>query len=225
MTTVLFDLDGTLHDRATGLRLFVADRARHLAVGQESREQFARRFLELDAKGSVWKDRVYDQLRQEFDSSKWPSTEDLVKDYVQTFPGFAVETPGSTDLLTMLNRHGVTVVILTNGRSDLQRSVIEALGFGSLVSSVVVSEETGFRKPQREIFDIALASVAGDPAGAIMVGDDPVSDIDGAQRAGILPIAFRCVPTGPVVIADDMQAVGHEILKHVHGAAGAAHRR
>ncbi len=90
MTTVLFDLDGTLHNRVTGLGSFATDRAERLGMTREFQAQFARRFLELDANGRVWKDRVYDQLRQEFDSSSWPSTADLVEDYLQTFPEFAV---------------------------------------------------------------------------------------------------------------------------------------
>ncbi len=112
----------------------------------------------------------------------------------------------------MLSRRGVKIGILTNGRSDLQRAVIQALGFNSLVSTVVVSEEVGFRKPQREIFEIALASIACNPEEAIMVGDDPVADIEGAQRAGIFPIAFRCTPGSPVAFAENIEGVGNEIL-------------
>jgi putative hydrolase of the HAD superfamily len=112
----------------------------------------------------------------------------------------------------------VKLGILTNGRSDLQRSVVKALGFAPLVSAIVVSEEVGCRKPQREIFDIALALVASAPQESIMVGDDPMADIEGASNAGMYPIAFKCA-TNVGVTAEDMSSVGDEIRKRIRAGA------
>ena len=215
MTAVLFDLDGTLHNRSAGLRVFASDHAWRLGVPMNDREKFVDRFLELDANGKVWKDVVYAQLRREFESSSWPSTELLEEHYVRDFPRFAVEEPGSTALLQTLNGRRVQVGIVTNGRSDLQRSVIEALRFNPLVNTIVVSEEVGYRKPQREIYELALASLASDPRETMMVGDDPVADIEGAVMLGIYPIAFRCASAGFGCFAEDMESVGDVILKRL----------
>jgi putative hydrolase of the HAD superfamily len=219
MSAVLFDLDGTLHDRATSLRRFASDHAGRLGLDAQGQAHFVRRFVELDANGRVWKDLVYSQLRQEFDSVNWPSTEILVGGYLHGFAGFAKETLGSTLLLSQLKSLGVKVAILTNGRSDLQRSVIAALEFRDLVDAVVVSEEVGFRKPQREIFLLALDQVATRPEDAIMVGDDLAADIYGAQGAGITPIAFRCAAGPSVALAEDMSSLGNEILSCLRRAA------
>ncbi len=222
MAAVLFDLDGTLHDRLRGLRAFASQQALALGLARDARERFVGRFLELDANGRVWKDRVYARLRLEFESSGWPSTALLVEEYLAAFPRFATEVPGAAALLRSLGRRHVKLAIVTNGRSDLQRSVIQSLGFGPLVNAIIVSEEVGWRKPQREIYEIALASVAADPGEAIMVGDDPVADVEGARKTGLFPIAFRCESMHASAFAGDMKEVRREIFRRVR-ALGARH--
>ena len=44
------------------------------------------------------------------------------------------------------------------------------------------------RKPNPEIFRLTLRAVAGEPATAVHVGDDPVLDVQGAQAAGMRAI-------------------------------------
>lgn len=222
MAAVLFDLDGTLHDRAAGLRGFAEDQAVRLKIPAADRDGFVQRFMALDAGGSVWKDHVYTVLRGEFGTSRWPPVDALVDNYVNAFAGFAVETAGASRLLSLLLRRGVRVAIVTNGRSDLQRAVIGALGFDALVTAVVVSEEVGCRKPERRIFETALALLDADATEAIMVGDHPEADIEGAQGAGISAIAFRCHPSRPVPTAETMQGVEQEILKRLVNSPGNA---
>ena len=213
---VLFDLDGTLHDRETGLQRFARAHADALCADPSLREAFCTQFLLLDDNGKVWKDRVYEQLREEFGSSAWPTTDRLVQTYLRDFPLMAVETRGASNLLRLLKRHGVQTAVITNGRSDLQRSIINALGFDTLVEAVVISEEVGFRKPHEEIFHIALRALACTPADAVMIGDDPVADIEGARSVGIHPIAFRCA-AGAALATPDLQSAGIEMLARLGG--------
>lgn len=215
----LFDLDGTLHNRAEGLRRFISDQAGDLCADSSTQEAFCAEFQRLDDNGKVWKDRVYDQLRAGFASASWPTTELLVQAYLREFPRRAVEAPGASNLLKLLRRHGVRSAIVTNGRSDLQRAVIESLGFDTLVNAVVISEEVGFRKPQPQIFRVALDALGCRPNEAIMVGDDLVADIEGALSAGIQPIAFRCKASDSIPLATDLESVGVEILNRLGRAA------
>jgi putative hydrolase of the HAD superfamily len=167
----------------------------------------------------VWKDSVYEQLRSQFGSVSWPSTDLLVQSYLHEFPGTAVEMNGASTLLKLLRRRGVRTAIVTNGRSDLQRAVIEALGFDALVDAVVISEEVGFRKPQPQIFHVALEALACHADEAIMVGDDPIADLEGARAAGIQPIAFRCKASESTPLVTDMEGAGDEILSRLGRAA------
>ena len=64
---VIFDLDQTLLDRTTSLIKFLTWQVNFFQlVPADDREKFIQRFLELDDNGKVWKDRVYENLIQEF---------------------------------------------------------------------------------------------------------------------------------------------------------------
>lgn len=83
------------------------------------------------------------------------------------------------------NHPNVTLGILTNGPSERQRRRIARWGLEHWVPHCVISEEVGSRKPDAPIFEFALASAQVAPAEAVMVGDDPVTDMGGAQGAGL----------------------------------------
>ncbi|MGE7114189.1 HAD hydrolase-like protein [Lysinibacillus sp. NPDC047702] len=64
----LFDLDGTLLDRDESVKKFIEkqyDRL-HNRLNSISKEGYISRFIQLDNRGYVWKDKVYQQLVDEF---------------------------------------------------------------------------------------------------------------------------------------------------------------
>ncbi|MFD0912479.1 HAD family hydrolase [Methylophilus luteus] len=211
MRAVLFDLDGTLHDRASGLAAFARDQFRRLGSDLDQLDKFTSRFLELDASGKVWKTEVYAQLSKEFEFKRELGGDDLVDelvdDYLRFYPGFAVPMADALHVLETLKARQIKVGILSNGRSDLQRAVITALGFDRLVAAIVISEEVGVRKPQRAIFDIALEQLAVNAAETIFVGDDPVADVEGALQAGLYPLAFNCLAAAGVIRVSALKQV------------------
>jgi len=68
---VIFDLDGTLLDRDSSLKLFVQDQYKRYSkeLAHIPKQEYISRFIELDHKGYVWKDKVYQQLLAEYDLS------------------------------------------------------------------------------------------------------------------------------------------------------------
>lgn len=48
-----------------------------------------------------------------------------------------------------------------------------------------LSEEVGSAKPEHRIFEVALAQGHALPSEAVMVGDDPRTDVAGAKAAGL----------------------------------------
>src|SRR5699024_5591520 len=83
---VLFDLDGTLLNRDESLKGFINNQYERLKryVGNVPKDQYIARFIELDERGYVWKDKVYRQLTQELNISliTW---EELLQDYIDNF--------------------------------------------------------------------------------------------------------------------------------------------
>ncbi len=82
--------------------------------------------------------------------------------------------------------------IVTNGFATLQRAKINRYHLAEYVDFTLVSEEIGFHKPDKRIFLKAL-EIAGNasPQQTLYIGDNPVSDIQGAQDAGITPILMN----------------------------------
>ena len=95
--------------------------------------------------------------------------------------------PGVLDVLDALDAEpSVSLALVTNGLSDVQRARIERLGLGRYFDAIAISSELGTAKPAPAIFEFALAAL-GSPAraSALMVGDSLTSDIQGGRNAGI----------------------------------------
>ena len=104
-----------------------------------------------------------------------------------------VGTPDSkiNGFLSTLNEQGVPWGIITNGRLS-QHVKCRGAGLAELARFVIVSEEVGYEKPDPRIYHDGLARLSIDePSTAMMVGDNPASDIDGAKRVGMRAVWVR----------------------------------
>lgn len=83
---VLFDLDGTLLNRDESVKSFIHNQYdRYIQfMNHIPKDTYINRFIELDQRGYVWKDRVYQVLVDEFRIANitW---EDLLQDYITQF--------------------------------------------------------------------------------------------------------------------------------------------
>ena len=92
--------------------------------------------------------------------------------------------PESVEVLEELKDLSVPLYVVSNWDIELEK-VLEDLGWTRYFDGIVASAVLGVEKPRREIFDEALR-LAGVPADrAVMVGNDPVSDVRGASEAGV----------------------------------------
>ena len=91
--------------------------------------------------------------------------------------------PESVDVLEGLKDLSVPLYVVSNWDIELEK-VLEDLGWTGYFDGIVASAVLGVEKPRREIFEEALriADVSADRA--VMVGNDPVSDVKGAHEAG-----------------------------------------
>lgn len=63
--------------------------------------------------------------------------------------------------------------------------VLEREGVRDLFQEILISAEVGWRKPRREIFQIALDRMRLDPAEALFIGDSLEIDVAGAKQIGM----------------------------------------
>lgn len=94
--------------------------------------------------------------------------------------------PGARELLDALAATPVTMALVTNGLSEVQRARIARHDLDRYFAAVVISAEVGTAKPGPLIFDLTFEALGGpDPAGAVMIGDNLSSDILGGADYGI----------------------------------------
>lgn len=80
----------------------------------------------------------------------------------------------------------VKMGIITNGFTDLQQKRLDNTNTSHFFEIVVVSEQIGVAKPDRKVFDYALALMDEfDRTKVLMVGDTLASDILGGNNSGI----------------------------------------
>jgi putative hydrolase of the HAD superfamily len=93
--------------------------------------------------------------------------------------------PDVSGFLDYATERGLSLGLVTNGPSDLQRDKIDALGLSRHISAVVISGEHGVAKPQPAIFQLALDALAVDSEDTWYVGDSLDTDVTGALSAGM----------------------------------------
>jgi putative hydrolase of the HAD superfamily len=79
----------------------------------------------------------------------------------------------------------VATVVVTNRMADMQQLKAELAGLLDEVDAFVVSSDVGAGKPDPRVFQAALERGGAGPDEALMVGDNPIRDVAGAQRLGI----------------------------------------
>lgn len=79
-----------------------------------------------------------------------------------------------------------TLLLLTNGSPSLQQTKLTITPeIAPYFSEIIISGAFGKGKPDRTIFDFALAKCGAKPEEALMVGDNLMTDILGASYVGI----------------------------------------
>ena len=199
---VLFDLDGTLLDRANSLFEFLERQHARFAerLGAAGLTSWRSRFLALDQSGLVHKSVVYKALLSEFGGD--PSACDaLLHDYQHRCCEHARGFPGMARAFSALREKGLRLGIVTNGETAFQMRNVRALGLERLAVAILVSETEGLRKPGAALFQRAADRLQMKPDQCLFVGDNPAADILGAHGAGMRTAWFSGGSTWPIAIA------------------------
>ncbi len=185
---ILFDLDQTLMDRNKSLHLFLDYQwNKKKSLQAISKNDFVTKFIELDKNGIVWKDEVYSQILNDF-GIKDMHYNDLLADYLSNFSQNAVLFPDVMEVLQACKNQRIKLGIITNGREDLQSSVIRACNLEKIMDVILISEVEGIKKPDPIIFKSALNHLSLSPASCVFIGDNPDADIKGAYNVGMKTI-------------------------------------
>lgn len=201
----LFDLDGTLLNRDQSVELFINEQYERLyeLLSHIPKEQYISRFIELDNHGYVWKDKVYQQLIDEFKISSitW---EKLLQNYIEEFKHHCVPFPHIHEMLEELKDNKIALGMITNGYGQFQMANMKALDIEKYFDVILVSEWEGIKKPNPQIFMNALKKLNVDPSESVFIGDHPENDVKAAQNVGMKGIwkkdnQWTCVEADAII--------------------------
>ena len=198
---VLFDLDDTLFDHRRSARAALSDVHRIHGRGT-SLDDFEREHtkylevmhLEVLAGRVGLDDARRDRFRHVF-AALGIALGDADVDAVASAyrSGYMIARralDGAADLLLALRPHA-RIGIVTNNLLEEQQDKLQYCGLAALVDELIASEDVGVSKPDRGIYDIALARIGVSAEEAVMVGDSWVNDVVGALNAGIRAVWFN----------------------------------
>jgi putative hydrolase of the HAD superfamily len=114
----------------------------------------------------------------------------LEEEYISKSPLQKELVDGTIEVLEYLKTK-YQLHIITNGFKEIQHIKIENCGLKNYFNHIIISEEVGYNKPDKLIFDFALNKCNALNQESLMIGDDFEADIKGAQNAGFNTIFFN----------------------------------
>ncbi len=104
--------------------------------------------------------------------------------YYAHFGTIAFVNDGAVELIRAL-KPTKKLAMISNGVGVLQRGRLEAAGLAGVFDPLLVSDEAGIAKPDRRIFEMALARLAAPAHRVLFVGDSLTDDLVGSKDAGL----------------------------------------
>ncbi len=126
--------------------------------------------------------------------------------YLDRLASLKALVPGARQLLDHLKERGYKIGVISNGFYEVQHRKMVSGGIEQYFDAVVLSDDIGVNKPDRRIFNHALAKAGGaDAARTIIIGDNPDTDIVGSLNAGWRAIYFNRDGQGPACPAGALE--------------------
>ncbi|MEI5989215.1 HAD family hydrolase [Enterococcus crotali] len=101
--------------------------------------------------------------------------------------------PEVKKVFDFLKEKNIPMGIITNGPTDHQFKKVKQLQLENWVptDNIIISQSTGFQKPEKEIFDLAAKEFGMDCERTLYVGDSFENDIAGAKNGGWKSLWFN----------------------------------
>lgn len=201
---LFFDLDNTLWDferNSTETLTELYYNFNLVTLGVTSLETFLEKYKERNAMmwdeyrlGKIDKATLRDKRFQltfwdmGLDAETAPP--ELPGEYLRISPRKTNLFPHAHETLNYLSEK-YTLHIITNGFVEVQEIKLAASDLAKYFSEVIISEHTGYKKPDVNIFNYSMNKSGAKPGECLMIGDGLEIDILGAQHAGWDAVYFN----------------------------------
>ena len=196
MTQLFFDLDHTLWDYETNARatllemyhIFVLDRffrdeTHFLKTFKEQNEQLWHRYNVGDIDKYEIRNNRFGYILNTVKNTDFNLAKELSNKFIIECPRKKALMPNAGKVLDKLSQD-FELGIITNGFDDTQNIKLKYSEIDHYFKWVVTSESSGYRKPDKGIFDFTLDYSGGSLENIFIIGDNLQTDILGAKNAG-----------------------------------------
>lgn len=183
ISTVLFDMDGTLVDHFETIFRCYEYAARALGKTPPTYDEVKRA---VGGSMPVTIKAFFDDESLEAAMMHWSKRFDEIH-----LQGVRLLS-GARELIGELDRREFRLAVFTNKGGDHTRNIIRSLGLFDSFSLILGANDTSFRKPQPELSRHALNQLGIEANEALLIGDSPF-DIESAKCVGM---RSYCVATG-----------------------------
>ena len=197
-STVFFDIDYCLLDTPTSERRIIRELYAQQGqivgdeVGDTYREINKQLWVYLD-RGEITRERLY-VMRFERLFEIYPffkPAEEVAPWFLDQLANAHDAQEGAEHLLARLRDAGVRVFTASNGIGEVMNGRVAAAGLAKYLTGKFAADDVGAMKPSPTYFDtIFRRSGEKDLSRTLMVGDNPVTDVNGAVNYGMTGALF-----------------------------------
>ncbi len=202
---IFFDLDHTLWDYETNSKETLEELYGQYNLtekGVHHFNAFHQRFQEVNAQlwvlydtgkidSSVIRKERFKQILEAFDAYDEKLSHDISHDYLMTCPKKGNLMPGAINVLEYLKDRSYNLSVITNGFEEIQNLKLTSGNLHGYFDHIITSQKAGHRKPAPEIFEFALQAYNAQKHESLMIGDNLITDMGGAKKAGIDTVYYN----------------------------------
>jgi len=223
-TTVFFDIDYCLLDTPTSERRIIKELYAQQEqivgdeVGDKYREINRELWVYLD-KGEITREQLY-VMRFTRLFSIYPffkSAEEVAPWFLDKLSDAHDVQDGTEHLLKKLCSSGVNVFTASNGIASVMNGRVKKAGLAKYLTGSFAADEVGAMKPSYQYFDyIFKHSGETNRNKTLMIGDNPVTDVNGAVEYGMVGALFGArwqEPSKATFVAKTMKELENKLFE------------
>jgi putative hydrolase of the HAD superfamily len=219
---IFFDLDNTLWDHRRNAYLTIKELFDKEEIGLKYNigfSEFHAVYHEINEK--LWEDirdglidkeylrkhRFYDTFRR-FDVDDGALSMYFEEHFLDKILNHNELVEGARYILDYLKAKNYILHIISNGFKEVTERKCILSGIDRYFKTITSADTVGVRKPRPEIFEYSLNLAGAEKENSMLIGDDWIADVTGAQRFGMDVIFFD-------VLKENREGKGLKVIKHL----------